>query len=380
MEKIKLGKSNEEGGQSRGIFERLYKSKIFRALALTASLSFFGQFAVKNEYRWRDTKKSEAAEKVLNLGEVGNNFNMRLVHEGDAYIIHIGQVHSNPTLEGTASHYEGGPKKPLDEVIESQKGIEKIILALSEKHNMHDFYLEDTPSAWGLETIKSIKSELDCHKNDGAKEYFDAVLAIYKKIDDGSSPESLDSIRGPILYYLYSNLKNRIDSLDGAKDADQIPRYRMLSEEIRNNRIIKGDNIYVWGATMKLFGENKINIKLAETEESKDSALKDSFDSSSRIKKGEFSDEQSRYLEEKLKAIGRDAKTINRDKKFVRKWNLNNDLREDGTLEIITPDINKNEQKFYPVIYGIAHDFSNNVGSFDKKHGLNIGLIDIFPK
>lgn len=364
--------------KQQGFLERVYKSRISRTLALASALAFFGQFGARES---RDSHKEsrEVSKDTLDLGNLDTTFRAEKAEDGKQYILHIGQMHADFQLETSRRTYEKEFEGGMGRLIENQKHIEDLIQELSKKYGIQNFYLEDTPSTFDLESLTEKRGEIQ--KKLEADPYVagDHIQALYNEASKGT----LDSDKGPMMYLLSCQLGSVINRVErqiqqgGVSDLllVKLAQYKALRDQLAANDLIKGDNIYIWGGALKLFLEEKINIKLAESKTALEEITKKTFK-----KRGEIAlDAEMASTDERLKSASLKAELLSREKEFLGMSIEHSNQREDATISVISKDFG-NGEKYYPVIYGLAHIFDDNVTQYKKGTGADIGLINIMEK
>lgn len=333
---------------------------------LAGSLSFMSQLGGDAEGRRHQgrTRQVEHAQKIINLGNEAKYFTAYTAYEGEKYVLSIGQVHSDVMLEGTQKGMEASSKNGVQDLIDNQKHIEALLLDLQQNYGVRETYLEDTPSAWSLKLLKPLKAELEASENPAAK------LAIVEKAYVYARDITVDCEKGPVLYYLERTLENleKGDLSDSARK-----QASSLRERIAADHLIAGDNIYVWGGALKLLAEGKMNIKIADEQEGATPFL-------AEIEKGGGQEGDEENLMERLSAAKSRAEKLIEEKDFVRKSFAYNNYREDAAISIIAQDADKSTQRFYPLVFGIAHEFTDNVKKYDAARKGTLGLINIYEK
>ena len=55
-------------------------------------------------------------------------------------------------------------------------------------------------------------------------------------------------------------------------------------------------------------------------------------------------------------------------------------IREDAAIDLITQSPISQSLQFYPLVYGLAHDFKDNIEKYNEQSQHDIGLIRIEPR
>lgn len=339
-------RSAESHEKKRSVLERLSKSKPARAIAFAAAL--FGTTAAM-ESRGFDTKEKRAAmveavgKDELQLEDLAKKFNVDIqVPGGEKTILHIAQIHGENSMDEMRSG-------KIDKVIRSQKRIEELLVYLKNKGLADAVYTEALS--------KEYKAYLDEPKYMGGEH----ILEIAKVLNDPMLGYS-DMKQANWLYSAKCELLRRVQTLEikhaesmkkGVDDREittQIERDSTIAREIGENKLIKGDNVYIWGTPFKMYAEGKIDLRPAETTEADDATM------------------APHTLKEAIPA----ALEMGYKPAFRHR------IREDAALELVAKDAPNLKQKIVPLVYGAAHDFREAVKEYDKKTGVNtFGLTKI---
>lgn len=325
----------ESKKDEQSVLERLYKSKPARVVAFAAAL--FGAGVVtesvsnhlKNEAAIADTVEKDA----LKLEGLADKFKTEVqVEGGDQTILHIAQQHN----EGSLKEFGG-----VDNIIKSQKHIEELLTFLKEK-GIADTVYEEGINEQVLTDINQIKQL--------AIENVDGVL---KSIQDPTFGFS-ESTQARCLYAARCELLQRANEQDSnyqlkiksgfprSPDAEsRIQELRRKAAEIGNNELIRGDNVYVWGAGVKMYSEGKINLRPAQD----DNADKETM--------------APYTLQETVPAI------LNGGYKPA----FRHAIRENAAIDLIAKDAPTLKEKIIPLVYGAGHNFTGAVKDWDKKVG-----------
>ncbi len=291
---------------------------------------------------------------------------------GEKTILHIGQTHLPGRLIETTSPTE------LKRVITSQKNIEKLLLYLKEKGVTDTVYVEgQTP-----EEKRGDLDEVKTHVTENRAKFQNDVLASSLEMANSSSDDDGPGMRdvlgeGIVAQTLYSDkcelereylkIKGEYQNFQKTGHADEqyqktfekhakdnipqlIENIKLQAEKLGEDELIRGDNIYAWGAAEKLYAEGKINLLPAE-----DQAARDKTDAPFSFK-------------ERIASIP--------DKEYKPEYRHR--LREDAALGIINQD--KSTQRVIPLIYGSGHNFTEAVDGFNHKAAsAKFGLVKLTP-
>ncbi len=352
----------QENPQEASLLEKTYKSKITRSLVLMMNLSFLGQMGCMESRHKEQHSHSEIADarKVFDPGELSEKITMYSSRAGDKYVMSIGQIHSDVMLEPTVEGFNRGNEGGVKDLIENQKNIEALVDPLASKYGVPDVDLEKTPSTWGIEELRELKKSINDAKSPQEK-----LTTIQRTYDALNESTLIDCEKGPVLYLLLYSLNNLDSTILSQREMSVRDS---LVADIGKNPLIKDENVYIWGGAIKSFVEGKVDIKLADDEHAfeKESPGAESFDMSND------------RLGERLKAVRMKAEEIAKEKEFVKQGNITNNVREDVAIAMIGADARKSSQTIYPVIYGVAHEFTDNVIKYDKEHGANLGIINVY--
>jgi hypothetical protein len=311
--------------------------------------------------------------------EVSRLFLERELVPGDKYVVHIAQLHSAGTLAETER------KTGIAAVIESQKAIESLIVALQKSGKPHTFYTEgfvtSTDSMTLMAAIK--RSEQNLREHWGQPQMplggtFNALFTLGEQIQgDVATGKSTEMAGGLMLYFVKIHLERELNAFEAQwqkKKAGQavpdkyektfadiaqqgttfeqvISSLRRRAEPLLNHRLIAGDTIYVWGAAFKMAIEGRIdNLRPAETVKANQRGAQDG-------------------LLHVFEGVS--------DPEKVRRFFLWQEEREDVALQMAIPSA-VTESAAY-VIYGVAHNYGNNVASLAPPDGIKIGLRRLDP-
>lgn len=311
--------------------------------------------------------------------EAAGLFMEREIIPGDKYVVHVAQLHSAGTLAETEQ------KVGVAAVIESQKAIERLILELQKSGKPHTFYAEGfTTSTDPMVLMTAIKrSEQNLREYWGQPQMplggtFNALFTLGEQVQaDVASGKSTEMAGALMIYFVKIHLEREFRTFEAQwqkKQTGQVvpEKYdkafteiaqqgmtfeqlmgnlRRRAEPLVNNRLIAGDTIYVWGAAFKMAIEGRLdNLRPAETIEV-----------------------NQRGAQEGLLNVFEGVS----DPEKMRRFFVWQEEREDVALQMATPSA-VTESAAY-VIYGVAHNYGNNVASLPSLDGIKIGLRRLDP-
>lgn len=340
FEMLPAGKPQEAESKKdeQSVLERLYKSKSARAVAFAAAL--FGAGAITESAASKHPKNEAtiagAVEKdELKLEGLADKFKTEVqVPGGDQTILHIGQVHRN---EVSFKEFGG-----VREIIKSQKHIEELLAYLKENGIADTVYGEGVNDAVlhnislmqhiGIEGIESMAKSLK-DPAQGYSEETQAVCLYAAKCELLREANQLDSN--------YSQFEARDGIPRGPKAESFIQELRKKADEIGNDELIRGDNVYLWGAAIKMYSERKINLRAAQNEKADDETM------------------APYTLKEVIPAI----------LDLGLKPKFRHAIREGAALDMIAKDASTLKEKIIPLVYGAGHNFTGAVRDWNKKAG-----------
>jgi len=382
--------------KKKSIFEKLYKSKTARLLAFLGFLGTSSTFLPKAKYEYQKPSKTyELVEhRKLDLKELSEKFKseIQIPHEKRS-IVHIGQIHGADTIQETQE------KIDIKEAISNQKGLEELLLFLSKNYQLRNFYAEGLVEGQ-LQLIGAVKNEINSIRKDEERlppETWNRLLNLYTSADlEKVKSEMPERYRAYVIYLSKCEFDKEINSLDNEyrryEDEKEKPSekygklFQIWSEKgvnsqkvfdnlekqkniIANHELIQGDRVYIWGAPMKLYLEGKINLIPAETLEANQQAFTPYPGSEITFTKEQLKDPKERERFEKLLE----------ERKEIQEARHN--IREDAAIDIITSSPDFQTQQFIPLIYGVGHNFKDNVEKFNKESpDQEIGLIQVSSK
>lgn len=376
---------------NKNIFEKMYKSKILRALILAGAIG--GAAKAIPDASQKETQTEIKYEKVeknsFDLGSLQKNFSSKIEtenHEGK-YVVHIGQIHGGDSVEESKNGMESAGKN-LEYLIERQKGIEKILLYLAERYQTKDVFVEGVDASL-VNLVENVKKQIYYNENrekNNPQERWDAANYLSKLAQKNSSGLT-QKHQAHLLYLAQCVLKNESENLFRAKESlaknqqclkeysdiikklenekvdipQVINNLSKIQKEIGNNNLLKNERIYIWGGAMKLYMEGKINIHPTETLE----ANKEYF--AKHATSPSFTKEELKTpdVQQKIKEITEERENVLKQR---------NDLRENVALDAIIKSRVSEHQQFIPLVYGEGHDFKDNVDKLNKENW-NIGLL-----
>lgn len=330
----------KEGGES--FLSRLRKSKTAKALALAGLLGTAGALFENQREKTgpQEEVKYELTEgKEISLGEFSKNFTIKKEVSGkNPLILHIGQIHGADSLAETATAIE------KDKLVAFQKDLENLILYLRDTHNLKRYYLEGVEPGF-FSVLNGLRAELEKMAQTEEKTALKSnrLISAFDKIaEDEKLPERY---RAYLMYALKEAAERELKDRTGGMTEDERFGLHQVAEHMKKHPLIAGNAMYIWGSPMKLFLENRIEVLPAETMEASQKAF------------ASFEDEKDRQNMERR-----------------------HNIREDAALEVIKQSVG-NKEAVVPLIYGVRHDFSDNISVLNKKEGgSKIGLLKISPR
>jgi len=375
----------------KSFFERIYKSKTARILALLGGLSLGGKIAkhlavesppqeTANVIE-QETEPTYKESSELNLEDLSQKFKVLEEIPGrEQFIIHIPNFHSGPTLKETEEAF--GDK--MGDFIQANKDAERLLIFLSEKYGITEFFAEGMGDHDGstyqlIEGYKKKAADIDQSEDGPFYEKTDLFKNLYDAIADEKSdflkklPFS-EPVRAWLIYWAYCESVKTAEALEGqyaryrAGDRNIPPKYRELfkiwelerynpeevlkklraeSAAMRNHPLIQGDRIYCWQADMKLWMEGKIKLLPGEMQTAR-SATEANF----------------RKLSTKGKITSKELKEA-----F--------DPRDEAVIELATSSPVFKDAKYIPIIFGNGHEFKDNVEKLNQRQKRELGLLKI---
>ncbi len=285
----------------------------------------------------------EKIEKIPDdLGVLSEKFDIEWKSLGQRYIVHIGQFHGQHNL----NDIEAAPRTKAA-VIEAQKAIEEALLYLRKTHGVEDVYVEGvTPD------IEKMFAEDDAavdrlSKDLEAKKFVVVGQTImqwtngyYKRLAEGDFPR--DEGKALFSYFLLCRLNDFFTAYEATPQPERLPEalLQALSSaraNFKNDRLIAGENIWVWGAAEKLRSEHIFRVRAAEN--------KEVVDKTEAMTREMYKKDEEGVLKEADTAP------------VIQLQNQREDIALDAALQGAVKD----SKKFIAIIYGNAHDFSGNL-------------------
>lgn len=276
-----------------------------------------------NGYQQFESKKEieMAGEDIgFDLSEASKNLGIKVSveiysPEAKKYVVHIGQTHYRPKIDEVAPEM-------IKEVISSQKNIESILHLISEKNSgVTNVFCEGVTedNLKGLANLKRDEDEVMLLAND--KDLYKNIYNIL--LTSGVSNVHADTLRSYIINKKLSSLKNPFNSSEFQEYKQKVMDFLSSSEKKFGK-----DGIYFYlGAVFKAYYDGDVNI---------------------------LSSEGKTYIIAQEAGIKThtDIKSMN--------------VREEETLKVITDK--KTDQKITPLVFGSAHDFSDNIRDYNSQH------------
>ncbi len=220
---------------------------------------------------------------VLELGPMAEKFEQHVLIEGKKHIVHLGQLHGADSLKES--------QEVLKEIIIAQKDIEELIIYLQRTAGLKRIYLEGLlTDEISFKLLSDFQKELQGYE--AAQDYtrfFSRIYNLYTILEKNKtqSPE-MEKFNGVWTFFLKEKLAHRLPEFkqqaqlygqsphqckvhyrtlfENAERAGNKPNviigsYEKLLNALENDRLIAKDNIYVWGAALKLWAEGKLVIE-----------------------------------------------------------------------------------------------------------------------
>jgi hypothetical protein len=161
------------------------------------------------------------------------------------------------------------------------------------------------------------------------------------------------------VYFLYCRLKEFFlalgkngDKIDESLLNDLLSAYR----EFNNDALIKGENVYIWGACGKLGGEGSFNVRATE---------------------GKGDNGAVRLVSEMIRKVQAGTYTEEDIRSMIKMQNG----REDDALRCALKGTENGKERMAVIVYGNAHDFSGNLLKMqDSGIGKEFGCIKLNNK
>lgn len=312
--------------------------------------------------------------------EAGFDLKVEVQSKSGKYIVQIGQAHYVDGIEVN--------EELTHKVIESQKSIEKLLLALASNGN-DKIFSEGVASEEGQE-----KAFLYGEKERKLAEEVTAGEGCFEKLAQKCDEETKafmaknDPAYDTIVTQIRNIFRNRAIELSQNLKADnkfsdeEKAEFEKSLESFKPFGVFSGngeDGIYLIGAENKLQWEGAVHLLPAETEES----VQDASDS---VKKLLATKSAAREwlinVDFNNPPPGEGAKwkkTLDEAEK--EQEFLTMDTREDIAIQKINSYVGLGyDQKIIPLIFGQDHDFRNNVEAFNQSNpDSDFGLIKLSP-
>jgi hypothetical protein len=320
--------------EKRNIFEKIRNSKLAIGLFLIGGLS---------SMEWMGRQAEKISLEDPNVSKIADQLKIVVpkteaqvrVKSQNQYIVHILQVHQyDNSFNDTKQIYDENVEGGFQSLISSQKEIEKILLELSDKNDSKDVFIEGLTT----EDINVLDKRIVLFSERSGNDLtdFDKLVTKYEHYKEHRE-DIEDALRAFFIYAILQSADKILASENLNKDSADFKQMLQKRNEIADNPMIKGDNIYVWGAERKLWIEGKITVKAAEAQSIEDQ-LKDF--------KGTGQEEVQQY---------RDLIVYQRQSAAIQ--------------EIINSG---EKEKYIPIVFGASHDFKRDVV---KTQGF--GLVEI---
>jgi hypothetical protein len=362
----------------KGAFEKLYKSKTARAIALATAI-FGGAAIEQTQSRNQDIRlgKNVVATEALNregfrLEDLSGKFELEAqVPGGEKMVLHIGQQHITPEMEARPD--------VRNEVISWQKHIEELLSYLVEKGITDTVYVEGITDRYkeSLDNVKNLA-------NANFKKYPDNAIADSALIGNYVlQAEQLkangvlqEKAKADWLYAAkcelerqYVRLRTEYEKFQKTGIASEryqktfeyliqekinlsesIERVKRQADEIGTNELLRDGNVYLWGAAEKMYAEGKIQLKPLETPSAQNKTM----------------------------APYTIADHILSFPDFGYKPAYRHRIREDAALNLI--DLDRPEGRVIPMVFGAGHNFTESVEAINEKDGhIKLGLTKLTP-
>lgn len=362
----------------KGIFERLYKSKVARVIALTTAI--FGGVAIERiQNRNQDIRqeKNVVATEALNeegfrLEDLSSKFELEAqVPGGEKMILHIGQEHATLGMEARS--------EVRKEVMSSQRHIEELLSYLVEKGITDTVYVEGITDRYkeSLDDVKNlVAANLKNYPDNAVAD--SALIGNYVLLAEQLKTNNIlqEKAKADWLYSAKCELERQYiqlkieyekfqktgiaseryqktfeylirEKIDPSKTIDRV---KQQADEIGANELLRDDNVYLWGAAEKMYAEGKIKLESLEDPS----------------------------VGNKTMAPYTMADRILSIPDFGYKPAYRHRIREDAALNLI--DLDRPEGKVVPMIFGSGHNFTESVEGFNGKDGhTKLGLTKLTP-
>lgn len=313
--------------------------------------------------------------------EIGSKSKMLVDNGNGRYVVHIGQSHYLEGLQWT---------KHADTVEASQRRVESLLLHLNQMDpSTTNIFHEGICDNQISDFCEDVRTKIEDSLRAGN---YKAVETLHEDME----PKLSKAWARTLVAYLF---KTRIDSL-----APNAPELISLSTRLSQTLGEDLKNLYIGSASDKMLVEGKVRMLPAERERTMDE--KEKLDSKLKSHKHEISvthqliADRSKELQklteqhaakkiirkeaQKLggEIAGLKVKALELQKQFDEVLMPEYEEmiftgREDDALEKID-ELADSTQKIIPLVYGRAHDFSDNIKKYNLEHpDHKIGLIQI---
>lgn len=332
---------------------------------------------------WAQDEPPNRTKSTVDLSKIVRNveivydlgFESRLeVENGDGYyILHIGQIHAVFGMDG--ANYA--------RIVQNQRKIYNLILALqqSNKNVSHIFH-----EGWIAETVIDMRLVIELVKlglesDDVGQEWFKEATLIFKKMDAELYGKFPELIRDQVCY-MYRRRAEAVYQKIVDNSATVSDEVKKLFDELLK---VIGDpdgklenKILCQGAVEKLNLDGLVILLAAETEAGQLEAIAADDRRSDFIMK--VGPKLNRWESGK-----NDKEILEAYQEFTRLTNEYNekvfDAREEIFLELLSNSKGlPSNQKLIPLVYGDAHDFSDNIRRWNERHpNKRFGLVRFTP-
>jgi hypothetical protein len=266
-------------------------------------------------------------------------------------------LHIAAPLAFKAAHMRG---KAIDveALVSRERAIEELLLYLKERYEVKHVYAEGIP-ADTLHMLRRTRAAIEERRRDVSLTPPDVWNHIEHVARAAESEAFADEpTRAAILGLLSVEMRKELDMLllakAKAKRGENIPRrfalyFSILKEsrsdfktiietmrdregEIARSPLLKDDLLYLYGAAMKLFIEERIELYPAEI-------------------------------------VATEKRSRTEPKTGVAK------IREDTALSLVRNDLTKHTEPYIPLIFGDRHDFKNNIQTINQILSEPLGLV-----
>ncbi len=314
----------------------------------------------------------QAGEDIgLDLKELANNTESTVsvqVYSSDShqYVVHIGQSHYRPGMEGSDI-------KSFNEILESQKKIEKIIERLSEVNSgATNVFCEGLTKESDLADLNNIKKLIaGVGQVESGPEY-------YQKIDELLFPASKSSfgltfeqaiIKAYTIEKILGNMK-----VDSQTSDTHLKKLKSFVDNVSKSAppfSVDELLLIVIGADLKMYLDGKINLLPSE------GTSYDSPELHDKIGKIECEIDKVKDTSHPVEALKSVGSLINFNRSGIDKVIF--DDRQKETVSIVGNETENGQQKVIPLVFGKAHNFTGDIRKYNETHQdhqLNLLSID----